>query len=532
MCYATHMTSLPVIIAMAVGLALGYAGAYFLLRGQQQSREKVAVERERAANAGNAAKLKAELDGEKRAREEARVAAEKAREEMRVSAEQSRDELRKAMEEAAGKLARRLEETEALLKAETEAKLNAESEIKRIVSLHAKDKETLDAQLAQLREFEKTLQSKMDTLARQALEGNNKAFLELAGQHLGSLQQSHKADMEQRRQQVESMVKPLGDSLSKFNETVQGIEKQRAEAYGGITQELKGLREAQLALRSKADDLTNALRGQPTKWGRWGELQLRNVVEMAGMLQYCDFIEQETVGGDEGAKLRPDMIVKLPNDKRIAVDSKAPVEMYIASMEIDNEEARRAKLNEYAAAVRKHMTDLTKKAYWDRIPGSPEFVVMFLPGESFFSAALEADPSLIEMGVEQRVILATPTTLIALLRAVAYGWKQEQLAENARHISDAGAELVKRLRVFAEHLQKVGTGLSSAVGNYNEAVGSLERRVLPQARRMQELGAGDGKALPEMADLELAPRKLDVPELFGREAGDGAATGQAALGQG
>lgn len=531
------MATIPLLAALALGLAFGAALAYFLLRGQIQAREQAAAERERANQGHAQAKLEAELQADRNRLAELRQDNDQLKEERRATAAlldaekigntaaqtevkgmQQMLSLRDRELEAAQKRIEQHEANAAQLQ-EKLGSVNTELETLRIAA--RKDKESLTQRLDQLSQVEKNLKDTMAALAREALQGNNQSFLELAKEQLGAMQKEHKAELDQRKQAVETLVKPIGDSLSKFNETVQGIEKQRAEAYGGITQELRALREAQSALRSKADDLTNALRGQPTKWGRWGELQLRNVVEMAGMLPYCDFTEQESVAGDEGARLRPDMIVKLPNNKRIAVDSKAPVEMYIASMELEDEEARRAKLAEYAATVRKHLGDLTKKAYWDRIPGSPEFVVMFLPGESFFSAALEADPALIEAGVEQRVILATPTTLIALLRAVAYGWKQEQLAENARHISDAGAELVKRLRVFAEHLQRVGSGLNTAVGSYNDAVGSLERRVLPQARRMQELGAGDEKALPESSSIEVVPRSLEVQELFGRQESGG-----------
>jgi DNA recombination protein RmuC len=527
------MEPISITVAVVLGVVVGAALAWVLLRGLQAGMVQAAVERERTAQATESARLRAELDNAQVNLTEARRQLEALQGEIAQQRSLLENE-REAKQSAEGEVKRKLDlidlrdrELESLQKrlsaseetarAESAARQQLDVQLSQIRTSLAEREKGIAAQQELLEQAQARLKDAFSALAEQQLEKSNKSFLELAKSQLGEYQQAAKGELEQRRQQVEALVKPIGDSLGKFNETVQHIEKQRAEAYGGISAELKSLREAQLALRSKADELTDALRGTPTKWGRWGELQLRNVVEMAGMLQYCDFTEQENVSGDEGAKLRPDMIVKLPNDKRIAVDSKAPIEMYLASMELDNEEARRAKLGEYALAVRRHMTDLTKKAYWDRIPGSPEFVVMFVPGESFFSAALEADPGLIEMGVEQRVILATPTTLIALLRAVAYGWKQEQLAENAALISEAGSEMIKRLRTFAEHLQRVGGNLNTAVSSYNDAVGSLERRILPQARRMQELGAGDGKALPEMGDLELAARKLDPAELFGNE---------------
>jgi DNA recombination protein RmuC len=530
------MTGYLLILAAAVGVFAGAGLAWLLLRGQQSAlATNAAAEAKRSAEA-DLSKLREELIR----REGAEAAATLKAAELGTAVEQLGTECKAAHAQLAaekelhGAAGGEIKRLTALLDAEHQNLVSARQELiasRQQFTDETQTRQSTQRELAELRtslaERERSLQQQakliedaqvklkdvFSSLAQEQLAASNNSFLELAKAQMGEYQQAAKGELEQRKQQVEALVKPISETLGRFNTTVQEIEKQRAEAYGGISAELKGLREAQVALRSKADELTDALRGQPTKWGRWGELQLRNVVEMAGMLNYCDFCEQATVAGDEGAKLRPDMVVKLPNSRSIAVDSKAPVELFLQAMELDGD-LRQAKLAAYAGAVRKHMKELTSKAYWDRIPGSPEFVVMFVPGESFFSAALEADPALIEAGVEQRVILATPTTLIALLRAVAYGWKQEQLADNARHISDAGTELVRRLRVFAEHLQRVGSSLGSAVGSYNEAVGSLERRVLPQARRMHELGAGDGKPLPEAAALEVQPRLLAPPELF------------------
>ena len=484
--------------------------------------EKRAVEGQLNVEREQHSLARAEVEKQSALRSGAQQTTDQARVELaaiRQQTEQAQASLREQAEQAQAALRTQAAASEAALRQRVEAEqLARQAAEQQLAELRSKDAER-DKAFAEQRKLLDDAQAKFkdafSALAQEQLTQSNASFLELAKAQLAEQQQIGKGDLEKRQQAVEALVKPIGDTLTRFNSAVQEIEKQRAEAYGGISAELKGLREAQIILRSKADELTDALRGTPTKWGRWGELQLRNVVEMAGMLAYCDFTEQTTVAGDEGAKLRPDMVVKLPNARSIAVDSKAPVELYLQALELELPEAREGKMREYAGAVRRHMKDLTSKAYWDRIPGSPEFVVMFVPGESFFSAALEADPSLIEAGVEQRVILATPTTLIALLRAVAYGWKQEQLADNARHISEAGSELIKRLRVFAEHLQRVGGSLTSAVGSYNEAVGSLERRVLPQARRMQELGAGDGKVLPEAVLLEAVPRQLVAPELFG-----------------
>jgi DNA recombination protein RmuC len=475
--------------------------------------EKRALEAQLQAERELYAGARAEAEKSGAQRDGAQQTVEQARAELAAIREQARQEaaaLRAQSEQAAQALRERIEQAQA-------ARQGAERELAELRTSLAEREKNIAQQAQLLEDAQAKLKDVFAALAQQQLERSSQSFLDLAKAQLAEQQQIGRGELEQRKQQVEALVRPISETLGRFDRTVQEIEKQRAEAYGGISAELKGLREAQVALRSKADELTDALRGQPTKWGRWGELQLRNVVEMAGMISYCDFMEQATVAGDEGARLRPDMVVKLPNGRSIAVDSKAPVELYLQALELAQADERQTRMAAYASAVRKHMKDLTGKAYWDRIPGSPEFVVMFVPGESFFSAALEADPALIEAGVEQRVILATPTTLIALLRAVAYGWKQEQLAENARHISEAGTELVRRLRTFAEHLQNVGKGLNSAMGSYNEAVGSLERRVLPAGRKLQALGADDGKPLPEVAALEATPRQLVAPELFAGE---------------
>jgi DNA recombination protein RmuC len=311
------------------------------------------------------------------------------------------------------------------------------------------------------------------------------------------------------------LVEPINKALNSMDGKLQEIEKERHGHYARLTEQLKAVGAAHEKLHAETSNLVRALRS-PSVRGRWGEIQLKRVVEMAGMLEYCDFTEQETLTSD-GGRLRPDLVVRLPGGKSVVVDAKTPLEAYLDAIEATDDATREARLKQHARQVRDHMVGLGSKAYWSQLEATPEFVVMFLPGEHFFGAALEQDPGLIEYGVDQGVIVASPTTLIALLRAVAYGWRQEKLADNARAISELGRALHERLAKMGEHFGKVGTHLDRAVGAYNDTVGSLESRVLVSARRFQDLGAAGSTEIEEVSVVERATRKLNAPAL---EAGE------------
>jgi len=346
-------------------------------------------------------------------------------------------------------------------------------------------------------------------LSAEALQTNNEAFLRLAKEKLDAQQKAADKELETRQKAIGELLKPVRETLTKVDERIEKVEQARSEAYGRITEELKQVTQASSQLRTETASLVTALR-KPDVRGRWGEVQLRNVVEMAGMIQYCDFDEQVTLQAEDGSRLRPDLVVRLPGNKRIAVDAKAPLDAYLRAIEAPDQISREIELADHARQVRDHLKKLGSKAYQDALEGSPEFVVLFLPGESFFAAALEQDPTLINEGVDNKVILATPTTLIALLKTVAFGWRQEQLAQNAREISILGAELHDRIRVAAKHFGSVGDGLTKAIEAYNKMVGSMERRVLVTARRFHDLQAAQGEPIPDLNTIDHAPRILHI----------------------
>ncbi len=376
------------------------------------------------------------------------------------------------------------------------------------------EKKLAEEKLALLNDATRRLSDAFAALSADALKSNNQAFLDLAKERLDSLQKEAGKDLEARRTAVEALVKPIEESLKKVDTELRELEKARLTAYTSLTEQVKVLAGTQERLQSETGNLVKALR-QPSVRGRWGEIQLRRVVEIAGMQAHCDFEEQVSVTTEDG-RLRPDVVVHLPGGKNVVIDAKAPLQALLDSYEADGEAAKDLKLAEHARLIRDHVGRLGSKNYWNQFSPAPEFVVMFLPGEMFFSAALQQEPGLIEQGMQQRVIPASPTTLIALLRAVAYGWQQETLAENAQRISDVGRLLYDRLCTMSDHFADLGKGLHRAVDSYNKTVSSMESRVLVSARKLKELGATTKDDLPELQPVESAPRPVqsqDGPEL-------------------
>jgi DNA recombination protein RmuC len=363
---------------------------------------------------------------------------------------------------------------------------------------------------ALLDEAKEKLTDAFKALSADALKQNNQSFLTLASENLKQQHKVAQGDLEQRRQAVGELVGPLREQLGRYEKLVQSMEGERKEAYGKLLQQVIGLGETEKDLMRETGNLVRALR-QPQVRGAWGELTLKRVVELAGMVEHCDFVEQESHQTDQG-RLRPDMIINLPAGRRIVIDVKTPMLAYLDFLEASDEAARKVALVRHTSHVKNHMDQLAGKNYTDQLPQATEFVVMFIPNESFLGAAVEQDKDLIERGFEKGVILAAPTTLISLLRTVAMGWRQVQLAENAERISELGKELYDRLATMTEHLTKIGSSLESSVKHYNKAMASMEQRVLKTAHKFTELGVSPKKELPELIQIETTPTRLDAPE--------------------
>jgi DNA recombination protein RmuC len=362
-------------------------------------------------------------------------------------------------------------------------------------------------------EAEGKLRDAFQALSADALKTNNQAFLDLAETRLRQARTEATSDIDARKKAIEDLLAPMAKTLEQVDREIKDSERRRVETGAQLMQRIVSLDTAGQSLRDETRRLTDALK-RPGVRGRWGELQLKRVVELAGMIEYCDFSEQRTIQGEDDSRIRPDVIVRLPGGKQIVIDAKAPLDAYLRALEAPDEAARQTLLAEHARQVRAHISQLSAKSYFDKIASTPEFVVMFLPGEMFFSAALEQDPSLIECGVEKRVIPASPTTLIALLRAVAYGWQQDAMEENARKISENGRLLYEAVRTLASRFDTLGARLKSSLEAYNEAVGSLEGNVLVKARRFKELQAANGgEEIKALEPIDRVPRMLQAPEL-------------------
>ena len=357
-----------------------------------------------------------------------------------------------------------------------------------------------------LEQAQQKLSDTFKALSDDALKSNSQLLLQIAKQELEKQQQAAQNDLEARQRAIDELIRPLRETLDKVEQNLKQVEQNHA----GVREQLRLLSDLQQSLRAETQNLVQALR-TPSARGRWGEIQLRRVVELAGMVNHCDFTEQASVDSDDG-KLRPDMIIHLPNGRKVVVDAKVSLKAYLESLEAKDEETRQACLREHARQVREHLRQLQSKRYWEQFDPAPEFVVAFLPGEVFFSAALQCDPELIEFAVTHKVILATPTTLIALLKAVSYGWQEQQLTESAKEIRELGRSLYERLGTWTEHLVRVSKSLEKLVDDYNKAVSSLERRVLPAARRFQELGIASSREIAELRPLDRGVRSWSVGE--------------------
>ena len=480
---------------LALGLAAGWAAGWLAARAR--GRREAA---EAAADVEARARLEIVSAVEQRSRLEATLEAER-----QAAAAGSRQ-----VEERLAELRGRLAAGEAEFRAATADLMAARGRESQLAAELAKERESFAERLAAYQDAEQRLERSFQALAASSLDANARRFLDLASAQFDALKGAAQHDLAERQQGIQAVLDPMRSALDKVEQTLAAVESGRQLDRGQLSVQLTSLADGQKGLETETRRLVQALRA-PQVRGRWGEIQLRRVVELAGMEEHCDFEVQQTFGADSSL-LRPDLIVTLPGGRSVVVDAKAPLLAYLEAVESADPDARDARLRDHAAQVRAHVTKLAGKGYWEQVPESADFVVLFLPGEAFFSAALQHDASLLEYGVERKVFLAGPITLLALLRTAAYGWTQEKLAAHAQDISDLGRDLYERLCTMFEHLEDLRKRLDAAVQAHNAAVGSLESRVLPAARRFRELGVVSGKELPEAAPVDHLPRRLQAPE--------------------
>ncbi|HXX53211.1 MAG TPA: DNA recombination protein RmuC [Thermodesulfovibrionales bacterium] len=397
----------------------------------------------------------------------------------------------------------------------TELDRERQSKIEALTRLEAAQK-SFEEQKTLIDAMKREMTDTFNALSSAALKSSSEDFLRLASEHLGKVVSDTKGKLGEHQAAMNGMIKPLYETLKKYEEQIRAIEESRHKAYGSLEEQLRALASTHENLQRETNNLVSALR-KPQVRGRWGEMQLRRVAELSGMSMHCDFTEQQSVDTEKG-KVRPDMVVHLPMEREIVVDSKVSLEAYLEAISASTEEERKAKMERHAQQVRAHMIKLASKEYWSQFRQSPEFVVLFIPGESFLSSALESDNSLIEDGIEKRVIIATPTTFIALLRAIAYGWRQEQLTKNAQEISELGRQLYERMGILVQHLESIGVNLEKAIGAYNKAVGSVEARVLPSVRKFRELGVTAAEEISALEQIDMTPRSVNVLPEESREA--------------
>ena len=380
----------------------------------------------------------------------------------------------------------------------------------KLETLKEADQKSAEEKFQSLKDAQVHLSKTFALLSTEALNRNNDTFLKLAQENLKQYQIKAKNDLDKKEKSFENLIKPIKEALDKTEKQIHSMEKERKEAYGSLTQHLESMAQTQKTLHSETRNLVQALR-RPEVRGQWGEMTLKRLAELAGMVEHCDFYEQEQINSEDGL-LRPDMIVRMPDGREIVVDAKTPLDAYLSAIEAPDEDTKAKELERHARNVRNRVRELSAKAYWNQFKNSPDFVVLFIPGEQFLYTALDHDKNLLEEALRQKVILSTPTSFVALLRAVAYGWRQETLAENAEHIRHIGEDLYHRLSIFSDYLAKVGKSLDSSVSHFNKAVGSFDARILPSARKFTDMGISTKNAITEIDQIEKTTRSLEPNE--------------------